>query len=138
MPGASTTKRTLAPTEADTPTFGRAMAAVGHVARGGRWRLPARFRAVAWMGGVDVDLTEASIPPGGAELELLAVLGVITVRVPEDLPVALVGDALTWSAEPGVAPCATSLAEARVRITGRSVLGKVHLRFVRAASRIAG
>ena len=114
------------------------MAAIGHVVRRGRWQLPQRFRAVAWMGGVDVDLTDASIPPGGSEIELLAVLGVITVRVPDDLSVALVGDALTWSVDPGATPRATSLAEARVRITGRAVLGKVHVRFVRALARAAG
>ena len=138
MPTTPATPRALAATEVDAPSFGRAMAAIGHVARRGRWRLPPRFRAVAWMGGVDVDLTEALIPPGGAELELLAVLGVIMVRLPDDLSVALMGDALTWSADPGAAPRATSFAEARVRITGRAVLGKVHLRFVRAPSRAAG
>ncbi|MGZ8378931.1 MAG: hypothetical protein ACXW0Z_17005 [Gemmatirosa sp.] len=132
------TPRPLAAPDAIAPSFGRAMAAIGHVVRRGRWRLPPRFRAVAWMGGVDVDLTEATIPRGGAALELLAVLGVITLRVPDDLSVALVGDALTWSAEAGARPWVTGADEARLRITGRAVLGKVHLRFVRAPARAAG
>jgi hypothetical protein len=120
------------------PSFGRAMAAIGHVSRGGRWQLPQRFRAVAWMGGVDLDLTDASIPTGGAELELLAVFGVITVRIPDDLGVFLVGDALSWTADPGVMPRATLHADAALTIAGRAVLGRILLRFVRAPSRTAG
>ena len=53
---------------------------------------------------MDLDLTDATIPPGGAVLELLAVHGVVTVRVPPELAVALVGDAITWSAPAGWAP----------------------------------
>jgi hypothetical protein len=138
MPTAPTTPTVRAVPDAASPAFGRAMVAVGHVARRGRWRLPPRLRAIAWMGGIDLDLTAAAIPPGGAELELLAVLGVITIRVPDDLAVALVGDALTWSADADARPWTTSLAEARIRIAGRAVLGKVHLRFVRAPPRAAG
>ncbi len=117
------------------------MAAIGHVSRGGRWALPRSFRAVAWMGGVDIDLTDAELPPGGAELELLAVLGVITVRIPAGLAVELVGDALTWSAEPGWAPArgtSGQLGRAAVRIRGRALLGKVHVRVVPGPPRAAG
>ena len=132
----------LAAPASDAPAFGRVMATIGHAARRGRWRLPRRFRAVAWMGGVDVDLTEALIPPDGATLELLAVMGVVTVRVPDDLPAALVGDAVTWSvdadAEPGALALAPALAPARLRVVGRAVLGRVHVRVVRAPARAAG
>lgn len=119
---------------APAPSFGRVMAAVGHVRRAGRWVLPRRFRAVAWMGGVDLDLTEAVIPPEGADLELLAVLGVITVRVPEGLAVELIGDAITWGGPPGWA----STRGAAVRIIARAALGTVQVSVVLADRRAAG
>jgi hypothetical protein len=119
----------------DAPAFGSAMAVVGHVSRRGRWSLPPLFRVVAWMGGVELDLTAALFPRAGAELELLAVLGVITVRVPTDVAVELVGDAITCSREPGEVVGDATPPRGTVRITGRSVLGKVHVRFVRPLTR---
>jgi len=123
------------------PSFDRAMAAIGHVRRAGPWVLARRFRAVAWMGGVDLDLTEAVIPPDGSVLELLAVLGVITVRVPAGLAVELVGDAVTWSADPGWAPARGApggSGRASVRLIGRAVLGKVHVCVVPTRPHSAG
>lgn len=35
----------------------------------------ARFRAMAWMGGWDLDLTDAELAPHGSAMELVAVLG---------------------------------------------------------------
>jgi hypothetical protein len=84
------------------------------------------------MGGVEIDLTEAVIPPEGADIELLAVLGVITVRVPEELAVTLIGDAITWDGPLGArrgTKCAA------VRVSGRAVLGKVHVYVVPSVTR---
>lgn len=93
------------------------------------------------MGGVELDLTEAVIPSDGAVFELLAVLGVITVRVPAGLAVELVGDAITSSADAGWAPTGAWAGPGRgavVRIVGRAVLGKVHVHLVGPAPRAAG
>jgi hypothetical protein len=81
------------------------------------------------MGGVEIDLTEAVIPPEGADMELLAVLGVITVRVPEELAVTLIGDAITWVGPPGWTPIGARGGPecAAVRVIGRAILGKVHV-----------
>jgi len=86
------------------------------------------------MGGVDLDLTEAQIPYEGAEIELFALFGVITVRVPTDLRVEIVGDAITWSPDKPEASGAIQT-HGTVRITGRAVLGKVHVKFVGSAER---
>jgi hypothetical protein len=40
--------------------------------------------AVASMGGVDLDLRDATLDPAGAELELKATMGGVQVTVPED------------------------------------------------------
>lgn len=106
------------------------MAFIGHVVRAGAWQLPRRFRAVALMGGVDLDLTEAQIPLEGAEVELVAVMGVIMVHVPRDVPVELVGDAITWSGDDEAGRVHPERpVRGVVRITGRAFLGKVHVRF---------
>lgn len=114
-----------------TPRNGGVMAFVGHVVRAGAWQLPRRFRAVAWMGGVDLDLTEAQLPVEGADIEVFALMGVVMIHVPRDVRVESLSDAITWSADDG-APGEQPGTPVRgfVRITGRAVLGRVHVRFV--------
>lgn len=116
---------------ATTPLNGGVMAFVGHVVRAGPWQLPRRFRAVAWMGGVDLDLTEAQLPEEGADVEVFAFMGVIMIHVPRDVRVESLGDAITWSADEGASGGQPETpVRGSVRITGRAVLGKVHVRFV--------
>ena len=104
------------------------LSVIGRRRRNGAWKLGARFRAVAWMGGVELDLTDAELPPHRVELELVAVMGVVTVRVPQDVVVELEGDAITWSIEEGAHDLAAADApRGVVRISGRAVFGKIHL-----------
>ena len=81
------------------------------------------------MGGVEIDLSEAILPPDGAELELVAVMGVITVRVPSDVDVALTGDSIEWDIadEEDWVPSAVAVRR-HLRIRSHAFLGKVHLR----------
>ncbi len=57
----------------------------------GRW-LPARhLRAVAFWGGVDIDLSEAQIDGPVLDIYATALMGGVTVRVPAGFPVTLDG-----------------------------------------------
>lgn len=103
-----------------------------HIVRDGKWILPSRYRAVAWQGGVDLDLTFAAIPPEGAEIELLAVMGIINIKVSLDLRVDIVGDAITWSADEKADRSLTPRTGPIVRISGRAILGKINVQFVGA------
>ena len=101
---------------------------IGRRRRRGRWTLPPRFRALAWMGGIELDLREADIPPEGVDLELVAVMGVIEVVVPADLVVCLIDDAVTWSVEAATGEGAVTAPRGELRVHGRAVLGRVHVR----------
>ena len=84
------------------------------------------------MGGVEIDLSEAILPPDGAELELVAVMGVITIRVPWDVDVVFSGDSIRWDIAEEEDPVPSRAAVRRhVRIRSRAFLGTVHLRRMR-------
>ncbi|NLM46140.1 MAG: cell wall-active antibiotics response protein [Firmicutes bacterium] len=53
----------------------------------------------AFMGGIELDLTNAVLPEGETVLDLAAVMGGIDVRVPADLPVAADGFAILGGVE---------------------------------------
>ena len=59
--------------------------------REGRWQLPRRFRALAVMGNIELDLRAAEIGYGLSEIEAVAVLGNIEITVS---PRPTVGDSL--------------------------------------------
>ncbi len=101
-----------------------------HVVREGRWILPGRYRAVAWQGGLDLDLTYAAIPPEGSAIEVIAVMGAINIKVPRDVRVELMGDTITQSFDAGADRSMTPQSGPVVQIRGRAVLGKIHVQFV--------
>ena len=83
------------------------------------------------MGGVEIDQSEAILPPDGAELELVALMGVITVRVPSDVDAVFSGDSITWTiTEEEVSVPSRSAVRRHLRIRSRAFLGTVHLRRV--------
>jgi predicted membrane protein len=54
---------------------------------------------LAFMGGVDLDLSHAIIPDGETHLDLTAVMGGIEIKVPDDLPVYCDGFAIMGGIE---------------------------------------
>jgi hypothetical protein len=65
--------------------------------REGRWALPRRFRALAVLGNVELDLRDAEIGIGVSVIEAVAVLGNIEITVPPDVAVESDGDSLLGS-----------------------------------------
>lgn len=59
--------------------------------RKGRWRLRRRSGAFALLGGVVLDLRGALLEAGEVDLVAWAVLGSVTVVVPEGIPVESMG-----------------------------------------------
>jgi len=59
--------------------------------RVGRWRPARRETAVAVFGGVELDLRDAELPPGGMQLSAWAVFGGVDVTVPEGVRVEVSG-----------------------------------------------
>jgi hypothetical protein len=59
--------------------------------RTGPWVLPVQFTALAVMGGVDLDLTQASFAAREVTITAVAVMGGIDITVPEDINVIVNG-----------------------------------------------
>lgn len=60
--------------------------------RQGPWELPRRFRALAVLGNVELDLRQAEVGYGLSEIEAVAVLGNVEITVPPHISVECDGD----------------------------------------------
>ena len=96
--------------------------------REGRWQLPRRFRALAVMGNIELDLRAAEIGYGLSEIEAVAVLGNIEITVSPEIAVECDGDSLLGSFVLKYEGRANPTAASRdrvVRITGTAYAGAV-------------
>jgi hypothetical protein len=67
------------------------VAVMGGTSRKGRWRADRRVRAIAVMGGCDIDLRNAELEGGEVSILAIAVMGGIDICVPEGVAVEVGG-----------------------------------------------
>ena len=104
------------------------MAVMSGVVRRGAWMVPKRIRAVAFMGGVELDLREAVIDPR-TEISALAVMGGVVVTVPPNVRLETDGFAFMGGFEDQLKQPASGDPNAPVvRITGFALMGGVEVR----------
>ena len=60
---------------------GRVIAVLGGSSRKGSWEPPARLRVPALMGGVELDFREANLLEGETVVDVLAVMGGVTITL---------------------------------------------------------
>ncbi|MDQ4080075.1 MAG: cell wall-active antibiotics response protein [Gemmatimonadota bacterium] len=53
--------------------------------RHGDWILPRHYRALSVMGNLEVDLTRARLGAGTSQIEIVCIMGAVTVLVPPDI-----------------------------------------------------
>lgn len=96
--------------------------------RKGPWELPRRFRALAVLGNVELDLRTAEVGYGLSEIEAVAVLGNVEITVPPDIAVDCDGDSFlgnfTLKYDGRVSPAMASR-DRIIRVTGSSYAGSV-------------
>lgn len=98
--------------------------------REGRWELPRRFRALAVMGNIELDLREAVIGIGVSLIEAVAVMGNIEITIPPDVAVESDGDSLLGSfvvKYKGNATPSAATGLKKVRITGTAYASSVEI-----------
>ncbi|OLE14299.1 MAG: hypothetical protein AUG20_04605 [Gemmatimonas sp. 13_1_20CM_3_60_15] len=96
--------------------------------REGRWQLPRRFRALAVLGNVELDLRQAEIGYGMSLIEAVAVLGNVEIQVSPDVAVECDGDSFMGSFTlkyEGRASPSMANREKIVRVTGSAYAGAV-------------
>jgi hypothetical protein len=104
----------------------RLVAIMSGIVRRGLWRIPRRLRVVAIMGGVELDLRQAELPPGVTEISAFVLMGGLVVRVPPGVRLetdgfAFMGGFEDRMHEPGIARADAPV----VRVTGVAIMGGV-------------
>jgi hypothetical protein len=67
------------------------LALLSGATRKGLWYPPKRMKVVAIMGGVDLDYSQAQIPPGISNIDIFALMGGVNIFVPEGVNVEVTG-----------------------------------------------
>lgn len=72
-------------------TSSAAVAVMSGTERRGPWTVPPTFNAVAFWGGVDIDLSDARFEDPETTIQAFAIMGGIDIYVPEDVTVHVTG-----------------------------------------------
>jgi hypothetical protein len=106
-----------------------AVAIMGGSVRKGFWTIPSRYRSLAIMGGVEIDLREANFAEAETVIHVFALMGGIEVKVPEGVVVhvdaiGIMGGVDGDSAEASN-PVTDGVTVPVVRIVGLAVMGGI-------------
>ncbi len=91
----------------------------------GRWRIEGRTRAIAILGGCELDLRHAEIPGSEVVITCFAILGGIAITVPEGVEVDLSGFTLVGGRELALAETRRRPGTPLVRVRAFGVLGGI-------------
>ena len=107
-----------------TPTSTAAIALMSGATRKGQWVVPGQFSAVALMGGVDLDLTQALFAEREVTITAVAIMGGIDIVVPDDITVIVSGIGFMGAFEDNAQVQGTPGGPV-VRINGLALMGGV-------------
>jgi hypothetical protein len=104
----------------------RLVAIMSGIVRRGSWKIPRRLKVVAIMGGVELDLRQAELPPGVTEISAFVFMGGLMIRVPPGVRLETDGFAFMGGFEDRVHEAGVARADAPVvRVTGVAIMGGV-------------
>ena len=104
------------------------VAIMGGTSRKGEWTPPAHLNVFAMMGGAEIDLREARLPPGVTELKVYTIMGGAEIIVPPNLAVECEGVAIMGGFDTlERSPRTPDPDSPRLRITGFCLMGGVEI-----------
>ena len=107
------------------------LAFVSNVSRYGDWILPRHYRALTVMGNLELDLTRARLGAGTSHIEIVCIMGAVTVLVPPDIrldcdAIPVIGNLeVRRDAESTISPDAPL-----VQISGTAFMGSIEVKVV--------
>ena len=114
------------PVAAGAPRRRSFLALMSGVVRRGNWLVPARIQAFACMGGIELDLTEATLTAPVTEIFALAVMAGVVVKVPAHVRLESDGFAIMGGFEDQlVEPASRDPNAPVVRVRGFALMGGV-------------
>ncbi|HEV2781086.1 MAG TPA: DUF1707 domain-containing protein [Actinophytocola sp.] len=108
-------------------TSSAAVAIMSGTTRNGAWTVPPTFNAVAVMGGVDIDLTQARFEDRETTIQAFALMGGIDIVVPDDITVYVNGVGFMGAFEDSARVGEVAGAPV-VKITGFAMMGGVEVK----------
>lgn len=119
-----------------TPTSSVVIGIMSGATRAGNWVVPAQFSAVAIMGGVDIDLTQARFAQPQVTISAVAIMGGIDIVVPDDVTVIVNGIGFMGSFEDNARVQGTPGGPV-VRINGVALMGGVDVHRPKGRGRVS-
>ena len=109
-----------------TKTF---FALMSGVVRRGKWVVPARMRAIAWMGGIGLDLREAVLTAPVTDIYVFTLMGGVEIIVPPNVRLETDGFAIMGGFEDQLKePVSGDANTPLVRVHGLAIMGGVEAR----------
>jgi hypothetical protein len=123
---------------APIPAQSRHSAVGSRLVRQGHWELAPRSAYRSIFGTIDLDLRQATLPGGDAELHVFSLFGTVTVIVPEGIAVSVEGGGLFASqvVDPPAAPPVAGAPRLRIVVSGPG--GTLHVRSQPARKSLLG
>jgi Domain of unknown function (DUF1707)/Cell wall-active antibiotics response 4TMS YvqF len=130
LPALSPKREGTAPAVASEVSRSRTFVAfMSGVVRRGAWVVPKHISAIAFMGGIELDLREATLDQGVTEISILAVMGGVVVTVPPNVRLEVDGFAFMGGFEDQLKqPASGDPSAPVVRVTGFAFMGGVETR----------
>ena len=135
---ASRTRAELGPITRDLPAEAAAesgrratrwsIAVLGGSSRRGRWRIEGKLRAVALLGGCELDLGKAEITGPEASITCISFLGGISIVVPDGVEVEVSGFSLLGGRDVDLGGERRRPGTPLIRIRGFAILGGLEVR----------
>ena len=121
-----------APSAASTGVTTRAknfFALMSGVVRRGKWTVPSRMRAIAWMGGIGLDLREATLTAPVTDIYVFALMGGVEIIVPPNVRLESDGFAIMGGFEDQLREAASGDPNVPlIRVHGLAIMGGVEAR----------
>ncbi|HWC39885.1 MAG TPA: adenylate/guanylate cyclase domain-containing protein [Acidimicrobiales bacterium] len=130
--------QTPVPERQRRPAKGWTVAIMSGSRRTGRWRPQPRTRAVAIMGGCELDLRQAEIDGDELVITAVAFWGGVDIIVPEGIDVDLTGVPIMGGKHLNVRDAPLTPGAPRVRVRAFPVMGGVHVRSKGLKERLRG
>jgi hypothetical protein len=113
----------------NVPKHRNYIAVMSGVVRRGAWLVPKEINAFAFMGGIELDLREATLDPAVTEIHVVAVMGGVVVTVPPNVRLECDGFAFLGGFEDQLKqPASGDPSAPVVRLTGFAFMGGVEAR----------
>lgn len=109
------------------------LALMSGIVRRGTWTVPARIRAVACMGGIGLDLREATLTAPVTDIYVFALMGGVEIIVPPDVRLESDGFAIMGGFEDQLKePASRDRDVPLIRVHGLAIMGGVEARVAEA------